>query len=135
MATWNIRDGRNTGLYAAARALKMMDVDVAVLQETKFTNTDFATRRWAGYDVLTAVTGSNNCGGIALLVKADERKFSVKNAGVVGPNAISCELITGSGKGEGNETRWFLVGFYSPPSDKEGTMRRLVEKALETRPK
>ena len=100
--------------------MKMMDVDVAVLQETKFTNTDFSTRRWAGYDVLTAVAGSNNCGGIALLVKADERKFSVENAVVVGPNVISCELITGSGKGEGDKTRWFLVGFILPPLIKRG---------------
>ena len=53
---------------------------------------------------------------------------------VVGPNVISCELITGSGEGEGDKTRWFLVGFYSPPSDKDGTTRRLVETALETRP-
>ena len=51
------------------------------------------------------------------------------------PNVISCELITGSGEGEGDETRWFLVGFYSPPSDKEGTTRRLVETALENRSK
>ena len=62
-----------------------------------------------------------------MLVKADEQQFSVENAVVVGPNVISCELITGSGEGEGDKTRWFLVGFYSPPSDKEGTTRRLVE--------
>ena len=68
-----------------------------------------------------------------MLVKADEQQFSVDNAMVVGPNVISCELITGSGEGEGDETWWFLVGFYSPPSDKDGTTRRLVETALETR--
>ena len=75
VATWNIRDGRSTGLYAAARALERMNVNVAVLQETKFTNTEFATRRWAGYDILMAAAGSNNYGGIALLVKADEQRF------------------------------------------------------------
>ena len=70
-----------------------------------------------------------------MLVRTDEKQFSVENAVVVGPNVISCELITGSGEGEGDETWWFIVGFYSPPSDKEGTPRRLVETAVENRPK
>ena len=69
----------------------MMGVDVGFLIETKFTNTNFATKRWAGYDILTATAGSNNCGGIALLVRLDERKFLVENAKVVGPNVISFE--------------------------------------------
>ena len=73
VVTSNIRDGLNTGLYAAARALKMLNADVAILQETKFTNTNFATRKWAGYNVLAAAAGSNNCEGIALLVKANEQ--------------------------------------------------------------
>ena len=98
-------------MYSAARSLERLNVDVAVIQETKFTNTDFAARKWAGYDILTAAAATTNCGGIALLVKADEQRFSVENAKVVGPNVISCELITGSGEGEGEETRWFLAGF------------------------
>ena len=53
-------------------------------------------------------------------MKADEQRFSVENAKMVGPNVISCELITGSGDGQGDETRWFITGFYSPPSEKDG---------------
>ena len=72
----------------AARALERMNVDVAIVQETKFTNTDFAARRWAGFDILTAAAATKNCGGIALLVKADEQRFLVENMKVVGPCAV-----------------------------------------------
>ena len=35
IATWNIRDGRNGGLYSAARALdEFSNIDIAVVQET-----------------------------------------------------------------------------------------------------
>ena len=121
VATWNIRDGRGTGLYAATRGLGRMNVEVAILQETKVTDTKFAKRRYAGYNMLTAAAGRGNCGGIVLLVKTDKKRFLVENAEVVEPNVISCELITGSGEGEGDENRWFVVGFYAPPSDREGT--------------
>ena len=77
IATWNIRDGRSTGLYSAARALERMNVDVAVVQETKFTNTDFAARKWAGFDILTAAAATKNCGGIALLIRANARTSCV----------------------------------------------------------
>ena len=71
MATWNIWDDRSAGLPSVARSLGMMGIDLAFLIETKFTNTDFATKRCTGYDILTATAGSNNCGGVALLVRED----------------------------------------------------------------
>ena len=48
---------------------------------------------------------------------------------------ISFELITGSGKKKGDETRWYVVGGYSPPSDTEGEARRLMDIALDAAPK
>ena len=111
------------------------------LLQAKILDPKFATWRYAGYDVLTAAAGRNTdgkpggaCGGVALLVKADDKRFSVENAEVVEENVISCEVITGSGKEEGDETRWFVVGFYRPPSDRDGATRALVERTLETRP-
>ena len=79
----------------------------------------FATRKYGGYDVVTAAAGRDThgkagraCGGVALIVREDTDRFAVENAEVVGENVISCEMVTGSGKGEGDETRWFMVGFY-----------------------
>ena len=45
MASYNIRDGRQGGLYSAARALRKSKVDVAVLQETEIAKAKFAPRR------------------------------------------------------------------------------------------
>lgn len=53
----------------------------------------------------------------------------------MGPNVISCKLVTGSGKKKGNETWWFVVCCYSPPSDTEGNAWRLLEHDLNTAPK
>lgn len=63
LATYNIRDGRQEGLYSAARALSAANVDVAVVQETKIMDPEFATRQWAGYDIKVAASGSVTCGG------------------------------------------------------------------------
>ena len=44
IATYNALDGRNGDLDSAARALNLAGVHTAVVQETKFTNADFATK-------------------------------------------------------------------------------------------
>ena len=94
-----------------------------MLHEVKIKDPKFATRRWAGHEILTAGAGIANCGGIALLVKENDA-FTIKNEKVVGPNVISFEMLTGP------HTRWFVVGCYLPPSDKEGVTQRMVITAL-----
>ena len=44
MASYNVRDGRKGGMNSAVRALKEGGVDVAVVQETKIADADFAPR-------------------------------------------------------------------------------------------
>jgi hypothetical protein len=84
-----------------------------------------------GYDIRTAASGIANCGGVALLVREnDEFSFTVKNEKVVGPNVISCGMVTGRGK-----KIWFIVGCYLPPSDKEGVTQRMVVGAIKCRPR
>ena len=58
LATYNILDGRQEGLYSAARALEKANVDVAVVQETKILDSNFATKQWVGYEIKTAAAGS-----------------------------------------------------------------------------
>ena len=53
----------------------------------KIKDAKFATRKWAGYDILTASAGTAKCGGIALLVKENDA-FTIENEKVVGPNVI-----------------------------------------------
>ena len=130
MATYNIRDGRQEGLQSATRALGRTGADIAFLQEVKIKDPKFATKRFDGYEIRTAAAGTARCGGVALLVRENnEWAFTVENEKVVGPNVISFELVTGRHK------RWFVVGCYLPPSDKEGATQRMVIDALENRPK
>ena len=91
MASYNIRDGRNGGLQSAARALDKAKVDIAVLQEVKITDAKFATRKWVGYEILTASAGTVKYRGIALLMKENDT-FTIENEKVVGPNVISFEM-------------------------------------------
>ena len=105
MATYNILDGRQEGLYSAARTLKAANVDIAVVQETKVLDTDFATKRWAGYEIKTAAASSTSCEGVALL----RRKIDFAR----GTNVISFELALNK------KERFFAVGCYFLSSDKE----------------
>ena len=113
VATYNIRDGRQGGLYSAVRALRKSKVDVAVLQETKIAQAKFAPRRYKGFTIRVAPTSGQNCGGVALAVR-ENSLFRVENERVVGPNVISFEMVVAE------DERWFVVGCYLPPSDTGG---------------
>ena len=113
LATYNILDGRQEGLYSAVRALEAANVDIAVVQETEFLDTDFATKWWAGNEIKTAAAGTTSCGGVALLARKHDLA-TVENAKVVGTNVLSFELVLNK------KERFFVVGCYFPPSDKEG---------------
>ena len=127
ITTYNIRDGRQGGLYSVVRALPKSKVDNAVLQETKIEQAKFASRRFKGFTIRVAPTSGRNCGGVALAIRGNSL-FRVKNERIVGPNVISFDLVVAE-----NE-RWFVVGCYLPPSDKGGKAQRLATAALEGAP-
>jgi hypothetical protein len=141
IATYNALDGRKGGLESAARALDLAGVHIAVVQETKFSKAEFATKQWSGYKIRTGAAGSINCGGISLLYKEGIETrdlYRVENDAVIGTNVIAFELITGTtarGDARGKVERYYVVGCYIPPSDTDGTTRRTIERALEMRPK
>ena len=70
ITTYSVRDGRGEGkdgqefigIVLAARALDMVGVDVAVLQETKITDPVFAARNFEGYLILATAADSNRRG-------------------------------------------------------------------------
>ena len=127
MATYNILDGRQEGLYIAAGALEAANVDIAVVQETKFLDVYFATKQWTEYNIKTAAVGTTSCRGVALLARKNNW-VRVENAKVVRTNVLSFELVLNK------EERFFVVGCYFPPSDKEGGGKRLVKQALRDKP-
>ena len=69
MASYNIQDGRQGGLYSAVHTLRKLKVDVAVLQETKIAQARFTPRCFEGYTIRVAPTSGKNCGNVALAVR------------------------------------------------------------------
>jgi hypothetical protein len=66
IATYNIRDGRNSNLEAALRACEQMRIHFGVLTETRLP-TDRHTRSAYGYTVFATQTTHTNQGGIAII--------------------------------------------------------------------
>jgi exonuclease III len=108
LATYNIRDGRNSNLEAALRACEQMRIDVGVLTETRL-STDRYTRSAYGYTVFATQTAHTNQGGIALIF-TNSLYFQVEAQQKHGPNIISCILVTGTKK-------YPIIGTYIPPHD------------------
>ena len=109
IATWNIRNGRNSGLELALGALdKMGTVDLCFLTEVKATGGIY-TRHAYGYDVVATEAMSVHRGGIALAYQASPY-WQVESTQCHGPNVMSCVLVSG-------RMRQPLVGVYIPPTD------------------
>ena len=85
-----------------------MDVDIAIIQETKLTGCIY-TRFSSGYTVVATDAPSAHQGGIALCVRENDI-FEVEETKIWHPNVLSFELVTGV-------DRYFVVGCYIPPDD------------------
>ena len=107
VATYTIQDGRSEGVLSTARALDHVNVDVAEVQEVKLKDHKLAPRTGFGYQIHTTAAGTDNCGGISLLVKEDG-SFRVEEVKVWEPNVLSFQLQVG----EETEDRWHCVGRY-----------------------
>jgi hypothetical protein len=76
IATYNIRDGRNSNLEAALRACEQMRIHFGVLTETRLP-TDRHTRSAYGYTVFATQTTHTNQGGIAIIFTNNSLYFQV----------------------------------------------------------
>jgi hypothetical protein len=94
IATYNIRDARNSNLKAALRACEEMRIHLGILTETRL-DTDRYTRSAYGYTVFATQTTHSNQGGIALIFTNNSLYFQVEAQQKHGPNVISCILVTG----------------------------------------
>jgi hypothetical protein len=109
IATYNIRDARNSNLEAALRACEEMRIHLGILTETRL-DTDRYTRSAYGYTVFATKTTHFNQGGIALIFTNNSLHFQVESQKKHGPNVVSCSLVTGN-------TRYAIIGAYIPPTD------------------
>ena len=134
MMLWNILDGRNNCIDAACRAASRGNVDVAILPETKFSAdaVKYMGGRKYGYLLRSApVRDGERKGGVTLIYR-DSPLFQLENEKVQGPNVITFELVVG----EGEQTeRWFVVGAYIAPSERDGSTARRIEGLIASRPK
>lgn len=108
VATYNIKNGRNGRVESVLRALDQMNLDLALITETKLTD-DKYTKLSSGYLVFATTAASPHQGGIALVHRQGEN-WQVESEKCHGPNTISFELVSG-GK------RFSCVGTYIPPKD------------------
>ena len=133
MATYKIRDGRQEGLYSAARALRKSKVDITVIQETRIVQAKVAPRRFKGYIIRVTLTRGRNCDGVALAVRENSLFSGGGLRGLTPPHHRRPELRPGlpsgqtggdferHGEGAGNALRIALLPSQKDMSD-EGTM-------------
>ena len=84
--TYNIRNGRNSGLESALRGMSQANMDLGIFQETKLTDGIY-TRRLGGYSVVATDTPSQHRGGVAIFHWLVPH-FAVEAVQQFGPNVI-----------------------------------------------
>jgi exonuclease III len=122
ICTFNIQHGAGARLEQAARCLKTMGIDMAILTETKLQG--IHTTQCEGYEITATIAKSRFQGGIALCTRKSSR-FHVEGTRTWGPNVISTTLVSGRKK-------WKVVGAYIPPGEQDTTTIEFIQAATET---
>jgi exonuclease III len=120
LATLNIISGRAERLVAASRALQQMNVDVAILTETKITDECY-TRHSFGYEIRASKAPSTSQGGVAICWR-DNELSQTEGIRFHGPNVLSCEITSG-------QKRWLLIGAYIPPNEVSNETVSFIQEA------
>ncbi len=124
MGTLNIQTARGGNLEGCCRGLAALNLDVAVLTETKLHNNVYP-RLASGYEIIASVAASASQGGVALAIRTDRGKsWDVEDNRTYGPNVIACTWVSGS-------IRRRLIGVYIPPSEFNGATLNYLSEALE----
>jgi exonuclease III len=123
IGTFNIMSSANSRLALAMKAMRLMNVDIGVLTETKLTD-DFHPMKSNGYDIITTQATSRHQGGVALFFDNTSDVFVVKGALAFSPNVIWAKLISGNKK-------WTILGCYIPPSEINNNTLNFIQLALQ----
>ena len=111
-------------MHEACRALRFLNVNIALLTETRLTDEKFPHTLW-GYRVVATKARSASQGGIALVWDENHAGFKVEEVKLRNPNVLTFELKTG-------HARYYVVGCYIPPSSLE--LLEPVRQALKDAP-
>ena len=121
IGTLNIVDGRNNRLEMALKAISDLNIDLAILTETKLG--EVHTRLASGYDVWCAPVKDNlNQGGVALVHRRSSR-WHLEDIKTFGSNIIRGKLI-------GGDRPLFIIGGYIPPSETDESTLAHLDRAL-----
>ena len=99
--TYNICNGRKGRLETALRGMSQANMDLGILQETKFTDVIY-TRGSAGYSVIATDAPIRHRGSVILFYRSKPH-FVVEAVEKFGPNVLGFQLATGA-------QRWYIVG-------------------------
>ena len=99
-----------------------MQVDVAVLTETKLTNDKHTVFR-NGYSVCTSKARSSLQGGVALVFNRSDPHFDMTLFRCWGPDVVSIQMTSGL-------KTWLIVGVYIPPTFKKEIYNATIEDLL-----
>jgi hypothetical protein len=113
LATYNIRDGRNSRIQLLTRNLTVQKIDICIATEMRIPaaadgGPGIHTRNDQGYDVFCTYTTKTNQGGIALISRANAENWHIEATQRHGPNVLSCLLVSGNKSTP-------LIGAYIPP--------------------
>ena len=115
-------DGCNR-LEQVMRCMRMMNIDLGVLTETKLVRGRH-TVSTEGFEIVTTEAKSKHQGGVALFYRKSEN-FHVEGTKAFGPNVIGTTLVSG-------RRRWRIVGAYIPPSEVDGSTLDFIQAAVAT---
>ena len=122
--TVNIVSARQNRLNMALRSLFKMEIDVAILTETKLTDDRFSHYDH-GFEVFASKARSAQQGGVALAFRQNSRKWHIEGVKFHSPNVVTAEVVTGV-------KRWLLVGSYIAPSETSQETITTIQKISDT---
>ena len=111
LGTLNIQDGQRNRLNAALRSMRLMEVDIGILTEMKFSNNKY-TKYAEGYTMVGTKTNGRQ-GRVALFYSDRKDGWVFESTEKFGPNVIRTTLVSGN-------LRFYIIGLYIPPSEEDG---------------
>jgi len=98
-------------LEAACQSLNLLNINIAVVQETKIPDGKH-TRFSSGYNVFATNAPSKHQRGVALIWREGRNDlYEVEETRRYGPNVLAFQLVMGA-------DRYYVIGCYIPPSDR-----------------
>lgn len=123
ICTYNILAGGSNRLEQVLRCIKIMNIDIAVLTETKLQDNKHTTN-CEDYTIVSTNAISKYQGGVALCYRTS-KDYCIEGTRTFGPNVIQTTLVSG-------KKRWRIVGAYIPPSETNGETLDFIQAGTTT---